>query len=214
MRLSWEGRASSRPRERGVPGMSLESPVVTARTKPGPPRMRFGTLSSWRDALPRVRNVEAPETSRDNAAVLGGPRFVAAARKGCCWHVPGEPCGHGPDEAGPSQDAVRYALQLEGRASSRPRERGVPGMSLKSPVDTARTKPGPPRMRLVARSTGRDALPRVRKRGAAESRTSQGTAQKKRRGRSRASRSPTLPGDYSPAPFWDCVRPMWRSGRS
>ena len=40
------------------------------------------------------------------------------------------------------------ALHGEGRASSRPRARGVPVMSQKSPADTARTKPGPPGMGL------------------------------------------------------------------
>ena len=36
----------------------------------------------------------------------GGPRFVAAARTGCCRHVPEAPRGDDPDEAGPSRVAV------------------------------------------------------------------------------------------------------------
>ena len=78
------------------------------------PHLPAGTFSMGRDALPRVRGGVAPEGSRDNVDVLGGPRFVAAARTGCFRHVPEESCGHGPDEAGPSRDAARYALHGEG----------------------------------------------------------------------------------------------------
>ena len=67
-----------------------------------------------------------------------------------------------PPKALVARNRSRRALHGEGRASSRPREQGVSGMSPKSPVDTARTNPGPPRMRPVALSRGRDALPRVR----------------------------------------------------
>ena len=163
---SWEGRALSRPRDRGVSGMSLKRPVDTARTKPGPPRMRLGTPSKGRaafcrgratgvfQACPRRALWTRPGRSRalpgcgSVRSPRGGPRFVAAARTGCFRHAPEEPCGRGPDEAGPSQDAARYALQGEGRALSRPREQGVSCMPLKRPGDTARTKPGPPRRRL------------------------------------------------------------------
>ena len=56
----------------------------------------------------------------------------------------------------------------EGRASSRPRGRGVPGMSLKSPVETARTKPGPPRIGLHSFCIcSMPVLPRPSRQGAA-----------------------------------------------
>ena len=52
--LHGEGRAPSRPRGRGVPGMSQQRPVETARTKPGPPGIRrlfwgSGWIKRWRD---------------------------------------------------------------------------------------------------------------------------------------------------------------------
>ncbi len=47
----------------------------------------------------------------------------------------------------PLQGGLR-ALHGEGRASSRPRGRGVAGMSRKRPVETPRTELGPPGMRF------------------------------------------------------------------
>ena len=44
---------------------------------------------------------------RNPAAVPGGPRSVAAARTMCSCHAPVDPCGHGPDGAGPDA-ATRF----------------------------------------------------------------------------------------------------------
>ncbi len=60
------------------------------------PRRALWTRPGRSRALPRCGSVRSPR---------GGPRFVAAARTGCFMHAPEALCGHGPDEAGPSQEA-------------------------------------------------------------------------------------------------------------
>ena len=131
-----EGRAEARP------------PVARFR---GGPRFVAAARTGCSRHVPEVPCGDGPDEagpSRDMAALFlhflegraearppvarfrGGPRFVAAARTGCSRHVPEVPCGHGPDEAGPSRDmAALFLYFLEGRAEARPpvaRSRGGP----------------------------------------------------------------------------------------
>ncbi len=66
-----------------------------------------GTLSLGRDALPRVRAGEAPESGPEHCARLGRAALCRGrARTGCSRHVPDAPCCDGPDKAGPSQNTA------------------------------------------------------------------------------------------------------------
>ena len=194
----------SRPRERGVPGMSLESPVDTARTKPGPPGLgRCGF-----QPRPGGWSAGGKSDNLDNLRPAGGQCGNTDGKAAGCWgrgrparglHGDGKPAEKihvlpsspiqrrgwkphlrkprdGCSEGFAPLPGVRHPaaphLQVDGAAGSRTSlrrwSRGsatfpvmlstgraalcrgranvvFSGMSPKRPVDTARTKPGPPK---------------------------------------------------------------------
>ncbi len=89
-KASWEGRASSRPHAKTAPFTSHPSPPAPTRTKPGPPLANHRPLTTDQRPSPH-----APSTT------LGGPRFVAAARKARPWRVLSRPIGPARPKPGP-----------------------------------------------------------------------------------------------------------------
>ena len=123
------GAASSRAAGWEVRGGSMDSfgrcsiSMHPAGGTPAPPE-RFKFFCGFPDVFP--------------------PQGCAEARPSqCALH------GEGRASARPQWGSAREGHETmwpswEGRALPRPCKRGVPGMALKNPVDTARTEPGPP----------------------------------------------------------------------
>ena len=144
------GRETGGPRfvaavRRGETVMPLSCPADAARTKPGPPGMRLGKKKAARRP-PRARGMRDGWRSFRRRSIGSAPRpsrFVAAGRAN----------GRRRETTKGTKRRNDEGTRDGGRETGGPRfvaalRRGETVMPLSCPADAARTKPGPPGMRL------------------------------------------------------------------